>query len=95
VAVFVADADGQRHGHDAAAHCGPKAVEELLVVVEEDDELVAALCAERLQVMQYPHRPGIQFAITHPTLCMLALDISDRSIDLAVVLEHLHQSRGG
>jgi len=48
VAVLVGDADRERHRHDAAAERGPKAVDELLVVVEKDDELVAVVRAELL-----------------------------------------------
>ena len=43
VPMFVADADGQRHRDDAAADGGPKTVHELFIVVEENDQLVAAL----------------------------------------------------
>jgi hypothetical protein len=57
VAVLIADADGERHRHDPAAHRGPESIEELLVVVEEDDHLVAALRAHGLQVVQDAERP--------------------------------------
>ena len=63
VAMLVADADGERHRDDAAAHRRPEAVEELLVVAEEDDHLVAALRAHRLQVMQDPERARIDLAV--------------------------------
>ncbi len=47
VAVFIADAERKRHRHDAAADRRPEHVDELLVVVQEQDQLVAAPGAER------------------------------------------------
>ncbi len=45
------------HGHDAAAYGGPEAVEELFVVAQENDHLVAALRAHALQVVQDAESP--------------------------------------
>ncbi len=42
VPVLVADAERHRHRHDAAEQRGPERVDELLVVGEEQDQLVAA-----------------------------------------------------
>ncbi len=47
--MLVADADGDRHRHDAAQHRGPECDDETLVRLAEDDELVAGLHAPRLQ----------------------------------------------
>ena len=46
--MFIADADRERHGHDAASDGGPETVQELLVVVEENDQLVAIARPQRL-----------------------------------------------
>ena len=64
--MLVADPDGERHGDDAAGERRPESVQELLVVVEKDDELVAALRAERLQVMQDPERAGVDLSESLP-----------------------------
>ena len=90
--VLVADSHGERHGHDAAGERRPESVQELLVVVEEDDDLVAALRAERLQVVQNSERTGVHVAVTHAPLGVLALDIGDDAVDIAIHLEQLHQS---
>ncbi len=62
VAVLVADADGDRHRHDAAEHGGPERVDELLVVVEQQDQLVAGLRAQLLQMEQDSQRALVQLA---------------------------------
>ena len=62
VAVFVADADGHRHRHDAAQHGAPEGVDELLVVVQQQDQVVAGLRAQLLQVEQHAQRPLVQLA---------------------------------
>ena len=67
VLVLVADAERHRHGHDAAEHAGPERVEELLVVGEVDDELVAGLRAELLQVEQDAERALVQLAVARRT----------------------------
>jgi len=54
VAVLVADAQRHGHGNDAAEDRGPKHVDELLVVAEEQDQLVAAARAESLQWYRIP-----------------------------------------
>src|SRR5262249_5486896 len=62
VAVLVADAERHRHGNDAAEHRTPEGVDELLVVAEEQDQLVAALRAELLQVIQNAEGALIELA---------------------------------
>ena len=94
VPVLVADADGERHGHDAAGDRGPERIEELLVVDQKDDELVAALRAERLQVVQDPERAGMDLAVAHAALGALAFDVGDDAVDVAVALEQLYQGLG-
>ena len=90
--MLVADPDGERHGDDAAGERRPESVQELLVVVEKDDELVAALRAERLQVMQDPERAGVDLSEAYPPLGVLPLDIGDDAVDIAIRLQQLHQS---
>ena len=70
-----------------------KRVEELLVVAEEDDQLVAALRAHGLQVVQDPDGARIYLAVGHAPLGTLSLDVGHGAIDVAVVLENLEQSR--
>ena len=71
VLVLVADAERHRHRHDAAEHAGPEGVEELLVVGEIDDELVAGLRAELLQVEQDAERALVQLAVAHDAFAVL------------------------
>ena len=87
--MLVADADGERHGHDAARDRGPERIEELLVVREEDDELVAAPRAHRLQVVQDSERARVHLAVAHAALGAFALDVGDGAVDAAIALEHL------
>ncbi len=88
--MLVADADRERHRHDAAADRGPKAVEKLLVVAQEDDDPVAARGAHRLQVVKYAERARKDLAVGDAPLRILAVDVANRAIDAAIVLEDIH-----
>ena len=61
VLVFVADADGHRHRHDAAVQAGPVGVDELLVARDVQDQHVAGPGADALQVVQDAERALAQF----------------------------------
>ena len=89
VFVFVADAERHGHGHDAAEHSRPEGIQELLVVGEIDDELVAGSGAELLQVEQDAERAVVQLAVTHDPFAGLGLEITDGSFDAAVVGDQL------
>src|ERR1700683_2065934 len=93
VAMFVADADGERHRYDAAAERGAEAVEKLFIVVQKNDQLVAALRAHGLQVVQYADGARINLREAHAALGIFAVHIGDRAIGFAVALEHLDQGR--
>ena len=87
--MLVADADGERYRHDAAGDRGPEGVQELLVVGEENDQLVAALSASCLQVMQDSERARIHLAEAHAALGVFAFDVRDDAVDVAIALEHV------
>ena len=91
--MLVADADGERNRHDAARDRGPEGIQELLVVGEENDHLVAALSALRLQVMQDPERARMHLAEAHPALRIFALDVRHGAIDAAIALEDVRKRR--
>src|SRR5579863_5437087 len=66
-AVLVTEARGYRHRDDAAEHCRPEGVDELLVAGQEQDQLVARPGAEALQVMQDAERALVQLPEAHRT----------------------------
>ena len=70
----------------------PEAVQELLVVAEKDDDLVAALRTDRLQVVQDPERAGMYVRETDAPLGVLTLHVGDDAIDPAIRLQDIHQS---
>ena len=76
VLVLVADAERHRHGHDAAEHSRPERVEELLVVGEIDDQLVARLRAELLQVEQDAERALVELRVTDHAFAVLGFEIA-------------------
>ena len=66
VAMLVADAERHRHRHDAAQDRGPEGVDELLVVAQEQDQLVAAARAEALQVVEDAEGAFVELARSSP-----------------------------
>ena len=60
VTVLVADAERHRHRHDAAEDRRPEDIDELLVVAEEQDQLVAAAGTEPLQVIEDAERALVE-----------------------------------
>src|SRR6185437_7621395 len=94
VAVLVADAERDGHGHDAAEQGGPEGVDELLVAAEEEDQLVAAARAEALQVMEDAERAGVQLLVADVLCVVLALQVGDLPGMAAVGLDEPGQSRG-
>ena len=94
VAVLVADAERDRHRHDAAEDRRPEHVDELLVVVQEQDQLVAAARADALQVPEDAERALVKLAAGDRTRLVLALQVADTARRAAVVLEGLGERRG-
>ena len=93
VAVLIADAERHRHGDDAAEHRGPERIDELLVVAEEEDQLVAAARTEALQVMQDAERARVQLVIAHVAGVVLALQVGDLAGRPRLASMQLGQSR--
>ena len=77
VAVLVADAERHRHRHDAAEDRRPERVDELLVVGEEQDQLVAAARADALQVIEDAERALVQLAEGDLARVVLAFEVGD------------------
>jgi len=84
--VFVLVADAERHGHrhDAAQHAGPECIEELLVVGEIDDELVAGPGAELLQVVKDAECALVQLAVAHHAFAGFGLEVTDGAFHRAI-----------
>ena len=91
--VFVADADGHRHRHDAAIEACPEGVDELLVVLAVQHHVVAGLHALRLQEVQDAERPIVQLAVPDDALIMLAKDVCKTAIALRAFVEHGSEAR--
>ena len=91
VPVLVADADRERHRHDAAGNGGPVAVQELLVVVQEDDQLVAASRSHALQVIEDARGALVELGVFDDPLLVLALEIMHGAWHAPVALESLGQ----
>ncbi len=91
VFVLVADAERDWHRHDAAQHAGPERIEELLVVGEVEDELVARFRAQRLQVVQDAERALVEFVVADDAFIALAFEITDDALDTTVLVDQLGQ----
>ena len=91
VPVLVADAEGDRHRHDAAEEAGPERVDELLVAADVQDQLVAGLRAEALQMVQDAERPAAQVRQLQRFLGVLAFEVADGGRAAAAVVEHLRE----
>ena len=91
VAVLVADPQRHRHRHDPAEDRGPEDIDELLVVGEEQDQLVAAPRPQALQVVEDAERPLVQFREGDVVRIMLALHVGDAARHGAVGFEHLDE----
>ena len=89
VLVLVADADGDRHRHDAAVEAGPVRVDELLVARHVQDQVVAGLRADALQVEQDAQGPAAQVCELERLLGAFALEVNDRAIAARAVVEHV------
>src|SRR5262249_31352123 len=93
VTMLVADADGDRHRHDAPQQRCPERIDELLVVADEQNEAIAAPRPDALQVMQDPQRALVQLGKGNAARIVLALQISDAARGIAVALDELRESR--
>ena len=91
VLVFVADADGDWHGHDAAVEAGPVGVDELLVARDVQDDVVARLRADALQVEQDAQGPPAQFGELEGLFGPFAFEVDDRAAAERAVVEHVGQ----
>ena len=84
-AMLVADADRDRHGHDAAEQRGPERNDELLVRFREYDQLVAGLHAARLQRPEQRRRALPELRVREGRLVVFAIDKAYRPIPVAPV----------
>ena len=91
VAVFVADAERHRHRHDAAEDRRPEDVDELLVVVQEQDQLVAAARTQALQVIEDPDGALVELGEGDLARFVLTLQVGDAAVDAAVDIHELDQ----
>ena len=91
--VLVADADGDRDRDDAAVQAGPVRVDELLVARHVQDQPVAGLRADALQVTQDAERAPAQVRQGQVLLRAFAFEIADRAGSAAAGVEHLGQGR--
>ncbi len=91
VLVLVADADGDRHRHDAAVEAGPVRVDELLVARHVQDQVVARLRADTLQVEQDAERAPPQVRELERLLGTFALEVNDRAVAARAVVEHVRK----
>src|SRR5680860_1538941 len=84
VAVLVADAGGDRHRHDPAQLTGPENLDETLIIVQQNDQLIAALQAVTLQPVKLSARACKQIAVTDPRLGVARLNVADAAVALAI-----------
>src|SRR5579863_6915525 len=91
--MLVADAECDGHWNDAAVDRRPEGVEELLVVAEKDDQLVARARAESLQMVQDPECALAQLAEGNGPRIALAFEVGDAARERVVALEQLGQCR--
>ncbi len=92
--MFVADTQRDRYGDDPAEHGRPESVDELFVVTQEQDQLVAAAGADALQVMQDPERALVELREGDAARVVLSFEIGDAAGEIAVAFEQLGQRRG-
>ena len=78
-------------GHDAAVQAGPERVDELLVARDVQDQEVAGLGADALQVMQDAERAAAQLGERQRLFGSLALEVADRARAAAAVVEHFRE----
>ena len=91
VLVLVADPDGDRHRHDAAVKAGPVRVDELLVARNVQDQVVARLGADTLQVKQDAERAPPQVRKLECLLGTFTLEVNDRAVAARAVIEHVRE----
>jgi vacuolar-type H+-ATPase subunit H len=92
--MLIADAECHRYRHDATEDRRPEHVDELLVVAEEQDQLVAAARADALQVIEDAERALVQLGKGHLARIILAFEVSERARESAVVLDDFREGRG-
>ena len=86
--MFVADANGDRNGHDAPENGGPEGIDECFILSKEQDQLVTGSGAELLQMTEDAKRARMQLGKTDAPFSLLALDVGDGSIQPAHGFEH-------
>ena len=91
--MLVADAERDRHRHDSAEDRRPEGVDELLVVAEEQDQLVAAAGAEALQVIEDAERALVELGEADLVRVALPLEVGDAARHRAIRLDELDEGR--
>ncbi len=92
VLVLVADADRDRHRHDAAVQAGPERVDELLVARRRAGSACRPACAPmRCRWNRMPSARRLSSRQLQPLLRAFALEVHDRAVAAAAIVEHLRQ----
>ena len=92
--MLVADADGHRHRHDAAQHCGPEGIDKLLIAVQQQNDLVARLSAQLLQMMQQTQCAVVELRKAELARIVLAVVKGDAARRIAIERHQLGQGTG-
>src|SRR5712672_863770 len=91
--MLVANADCERHGNHGAQHAAPKALNELFVAGDEDDDLVAASRALALQLVQNGERALRQLLIGNRAF-VFAFEINDLLIQTRTGVQKIDGGAG-
>ena len=89
-AVFVANADGERDGDYAAGERRPVTIDERLIVVQENDQVIATRHAEAEQSPEDAERALIQLRIGNAALDGFGFEVADVPVRLAIGTQELH-----
>ena len=95
VPMLIADPGRDRHRHDAAEDRRPEGIDELLVVRDKQDQLVAGLRAQALQVKQDAERALVELLIGNRALLALPLEIPQGEFDSAVAFDDFGERLSG
>ncbi len=94
VAVFSADPQRHRHWDDATKHRAPEGIDERFVLAQKQDQVIAALRAEFLQVVQDAECAGVQIGEGDAALVLLTLEVGDAAGDLAIAFDQFGECGG-
>src|SRR5690349_5600916 len=92
--MLVADTGSHGNRSDAAEDRGPEGVDELLIVGEQQDQLVAPARADPLQVIQDAQSALVELAERYLARVVLAFEIGDAARHGTVAFDQLDE-RGG